>query len=130
MVIDPADVETLLKHVTEETGLSASREKRSMRCLFVENAEDHLPVAAWQDERRVSPFEGVRWKEELPEVQVEGTWYGLAGAGKYSVERLVAFARGSEPKDWKKRFEEDFVAMLALMGVERCDGAARRHHCG
>ncbi len=117
-LVDPADVEALLRHVTEGSGLAVSREKRSIRCLFVENAQDHLPVAAWQDERRVSPFEEVRWKAELPEVEVEGTWYGLAGVGRYSVERLVGFAKESEPGDWKKRFEEDFVVMLRLMGVD------------
>jgi hypothetical protein len=51
-------------------------------------------------------------------VEVEGKWYGLVGAGSYSVDRLVGYAKESAPKEWKKRFEEDFVALMGMMGVD------------
>ena len=107
-----------LQNVATQMGLSVSHEKRLIRCLFVENAEDHLKVDAWNEYPHISPFEGVRWIAELPEVAVDGKWYGLVGVGNYSVERLVGFAKESAPQDWKKRFEEDFVALVGLMGVE------------
>ncbi len=107
-----------VQNVAAQTGLTISHEKREMRCLFVENAEDHLKVDAWNEYPHVSPFEGVRWNGESPDVEVEGKWFGLVGVGKYSVERLVGFAKESEGKDWKKRFEKDFVALAGLMGVE------------
>ena len=106
-----------MQNVAAQTGLTISHEKRSIRCLFVENAEDHLKVDAWNEYPHVSPFEAVRWNGESPDVEVEGKWYGLVGVEKYSVERLVGFAKESAPTDWKKRFEEDFVALVGLMGV-------------
>jgi RNA polymerase sigma factor (sigma-70 family) len=65
----------------------------------------------------VSPFEAVRWKGDAAEVQVKGMWYQLLGVNDVAAEHIVASAKSAD-REWQRRFEEDFVALLAYMGHE------------
>jgi hypothetical protein len=73
--------------------------------------------AAWS---RLAPFTGVRWRGDVPEVEVEGVWGELLSIDGVPADRIVAFSRQrfAEPSDtlWRKRFSEDLVEVLAGMG--------------
>jgi predicted esterase len=66
--------------------------------------------------QRVSPFEGVRWKGEVYEVQVGGTWYALEAVSDLPVANIVAFCKKTYGDRWGKRLDEDLFEILAGMG--------------
>ena len=69
-----------------------------------------------QGYRKLSPFEAIRWRERSPTVMVDGEWFELVRVDGYLTSLLVAFAeQTSGPQFWIKRFEEDFVELLARM---------------
>lgn len=74
-----------------------------------------ISAGDWQGYRRVSPFEAIQWKGDVPEVQVAGKQYELAAVNDVAAKDMVEFAKGAD-RDWQKRFNEDFVALLTLMG--------------
>jgi RNA polymerase sigma factor (sigma-70 family) len=69
---------------------------------------------------RLAPFTGVRWRGEIPEVEVGGAWWELLSIDGVPAARIVAFCkeRYGRPADllWRKRFSEDLVEVLAGMG--------------
>ena len=69
-----------------------------------------------QDLDRTSPFEGVRWEESTPIVQVGTIWYRLVRLDKVSAEQIVAFCKKTYDEKWQKRFEEDLIPALRAMG--------------
>ncbi len=76
-----------------------------------------LVLATLQDRfERVSPFEGVRWKGDVYEVQVGGTWYALESVSDLAVADLVAFCRKTYGDRWSKRMDEDLFEVLVGMG--------------
>ena len=80
------------------------------------------PADGWRgwsigEYRVASPFQAVRWNNDTPEVQVNDTWYQLLKFNDIPAEQIVAAAQSADPK-WQRRFEEDFVALLAYMGHE------------
>jgi RNA polymerase sigma-70 factor (ECF subfamily) len=76
-----------------------------------------------------SPFTGVRWPSDTPQVLMDGKWSELRGVAGLPVARVVAFAKQRYAPDdfpplWRKRFSEDLVEVLTAMGVppgERID---------
>ena len=46
-------------------------------------------AAAGQSMPKLSPFEAVRWQGEVPEVQVQGTWYELVSLAGLSAGELA-----------------------------------------
>lgn len=76
-----------------------------------------LVLASLQERfERVSPFEGVRWKGEVYEVQVGGTWYALEAVSDLAVGDIVAFCKKTYGDRWGKRLDEDLFEVLAGMG--------------
>lgn len=67
---------------------------------------------------KLSPFEAVRWRGSVPEVRVNGVWYELLSINGITCKEIVAFLKSVEKKeDWRqKRFEEDLVEVLTVMG--------------
>jgi RNA polymerase sigma factor (sigma-70 family) len=67
----------------------------------------------------VAPFTGVRWRGEIPEVEVNDAWVELVAIDGLASERIVAFAKQRYPKPadvlWRKRFSEDLVDVLTAM---------------
>lgn len=73
---------------------------------------------SWSGSREErSPFTDVRWHGAVPEVKVDKTWYELAALNHVSAQRIVDACRAADPKDWRKRFEEDLVAVLKRIDV-------------
>jgi hypothetical protein len=70
----------------------------------------------WQGYPRLSPFEAVRWRESVPEVRVKGVWYELLSLNGLSSKEIVAFCKSVDKREWQKRFEEDLIEVLSLMG--------------
>ncbi len=85
-------------------------------------------VAPGEDEARtdpfgaavgdLAPFTGVRWRGDLPEVEVDGVWGRLVSIDGLPADRIVAFAqqRYTAPGLWQKRISEDLVEVLTAMG--------------
>ena len=68
--------------------------------------------------KRASPFEAVRWKGDLPEVEVGGAWYQLVSLDGIAAEKIIGFAKKEHGDLWQRRFEEDLVELLEGMGHE------------
>lgn len=64
----------------------------------------------------LSPFTAVRWRGDVPEVEVDGRFYELVSIDELSAADLVAFCRESYDTRWRKRFSEDLVEVLARRG--------------
>jgi serine-type D-Ala-D-Ala carboxypeptidase/endopeptidase len=65
---------------------------------------------------RLSPFNAVRWRDDIPEVQVENKWYELVSLNDLDDADISAFSRKRFGDHWKKRFAEDLVELLSRMG--------------
>jgi RNA polymerase sigma factor (sigma-70 family) len=65
---------------------------------------------------RLAPYSGIRWRGDIPEVQIDGTWYELVALDDQSAATMVQFAQKFYRDRWQKRFSEDLVELLTLMG--------------
>jgi hypothetical protein len=65
----------------------------------------------------LAPCSGVRWDSDAVQVEVQGTWYGLLAIDGHPAAEIAAFCQRRFPGRWKKRFEEDLVAVLSQMGA-------------
>ncbi len=63
-----------------------------------------------------SPFAAVRWQDSQPEVSVNDEWFDLISLDTIPASDIVAFSQRTYGDKWRKRFEEDLVELLALMG--------------
>ena len=71
-----------------------------------------LAVLVPQDvDEKSSPFDGLRWSGDQPEVQVDGTWYDPVAIDGIDVEEILAIADTWSPGR-EKRFAEDLVPIL------------------
>jgi RNA polymerase sigma factor (sigma-70 family) len=66
---------------------------------------------------RVSPFDGLRYRGDLIEVELDGDWRGLASVNGVATDRLVGFARQRYGRLWRKRIAEDLVEVLRDLGT-------------
>jgi hypothetical protein len=69
-----------------------------------------------QDYEKLAPYTGVRWSDEKPEVEIDGAWHALVEIDGATASDIVAFAKKTWPRIWRKRFEEDLVEVLSKMG--------------
>lgn len=77
-----------------------------------------------QSHPKVSPFEAIRWPDEVsPEVQVRGHWYELVALEGHTVGEILKFCHEAYAELWRKRFEEDLFEVLVRMGDEPDLGA-------
>ena len=73
---------------------------------------------SWSGSREErSPFTDIRWHGNVPDVKVDKTWYELVAMDDLSAARIVEACKAADPKDWKKRFEEDLLAVLKRIDV-------------
>ncbi|QDV06655.1 carboxy-terminal protease [Planctomycetes bacterium Poly30] len=75
-----------------------------------------FPSITQTGEDKASPFDGLRWSSGLPEVDVEGTWYRPVSIDGVSVASILEFCEKRWPGKREKRFGEDLVEAMALMG--------------
>lgn len=78
-----------------------------------------LALLAPQDhDVQASPFDGLRWQEGSPEVLVGDTWYVPVSIDGHDVDDILATCERRWPGLREKRFGEDLVEVLVLMGWE------------
>lgn len=65
-----------------------------------------------------SPYGAIRWNDLKPEVHINGEWFKLISLDGLPVADVIAFSQQTYDDKWQKRFEEDLVELLALMGHE------------
>ncbi len=63
-----------------------------------------------------TPFDGLAWVGESPEVLVNGTWYELVSIDGLKSEYIIGFCKQEVGRSWRKRFSEDLLQVLNLMG--------------
>ncbi len=68
------------------------------------------------DYARLSPFTGLRWKGEVPEARLRGTWYRVVAIDGVAVEEILAHAKQAHGRKWQRRFAEDLVQLMTEMG--------------
>ena len=73
-----------------------------------------VSLAPQDVEEKSSPFDGLRWSEDQPEVQVDETWYEPVTIDGIDVKEILAFA-DQWPPGREKRFAEDFVPILMML---------------
>jgi RNA polymerase sigma factor (sigma-70 family) len=81
-----------------------------------EGAGGGSPPADWA---RVAPFSGVRWRGDVPEVEIGDGWFELLSIDGLPSERIVAFCKQRFPQPanlWRKRCSEDLVEVLTGLG--------------
>lgn len=71
--------------------------------------------SAQRSARKESPFDGLRWVDDAPEVNVDGTWYRPLSIDGVSVADVLASCDERWPRQRQKRFGEDLVEALELM---------------
>jgi len=74
------------------------------------------PVLHQDHSRRASPFDGLRWVDDEPEVQVEERWYRPLTIDGVAVAEILEFCDQRWPGKRRKRFGEDLVEAMTLMG--------------
>ena len=62
-------------------------------------------------DEKSSPFDGLRWSGDQPEVQVDGTWYDPVAIDGVDVEEILTLADTWSPGR-EKRFAEDLIPIL------------------
>lgn len=65
---------------------------------------------------KLSPFGAVRWSGDTAQVQLSDDWYELRAIDGMPAPRIIAFCHAAYGDAWRKRFEEDLVAVLRRMG--------------
>ena len=63
-----------------------------------------------------SPFAEVRWDGETPSVLVDQQWHEYVGINGVKVQTIWGFCKARLGKNAKKRFAEDQLAVLELLG--------------
>src|SRR5687768_8336730 len=73
-------------------------------------------LLAPQDHPKVSPFGGLRWAGDDPEVLVAETWYRLVAIDGTPAAEILDFCKETWGKDWQRRFGEDLFEAMRRMG--------------
>src|SRR5262245_38255682 len=63
-----------------------------------------------------SPYAGLRWRAEVPEVALDGQWSELVSVEGVQTPLLVAYCKQTAGFRWRKRFSEDLVEVLNRLG--------------
>ncbi|MHC5027263.1 MAG: S41 family peptidase [Planctomycetota bacterium] len=65
---------------------------------------------------KLSPFDGVRFVDGMPEVELDGTWYEPLQIDGRAVTDIMDHCRRTWPGKAEKRFAEDLVEVLTGLG--------------
>ena len=63
-----------------------------------------------------APYASIRWNGDQPEVLLDDKWYGLLAINETATNDILEFSRSRYKTNWRKRFAEDLVEVLTLMG--------------
>ncbi|MEM7307003.1 MAG: S41 family peptidase [Planctomycetota bacterium] len=83
--------------------------------LFASLLLSALPLFAQDHDVQASPFDGLRWSADAPEVLIDGVWYRPVAIDDIEVEAVLALCQRRWPGRVQKRFGEDLVEALALL---------------
>lgn len=72
--------------------------------------------AAPERHAKRAPYGAIRWEGENPSVEVGGAWFELVAIDATPAAEIVAFCQRAWPRIWQKRFEEDLVEAMSVMG--------------
>ena len=75
-------------------------------------------ILAQDHPTKASPFDAIRWSEQQVQVQVGGKWYIPIAIGDIEVEQILEKCRQQWPGQLQKRFAEDLMEAMALLGHE------------
>ncbi|MBT5737706.1 MAG: hypothetical protein HOI29_03960, partial [Planctomycetes bacterium] len=75
-------------------------------------------ILAQDHPTKASPFDAIRWFEQQVQVQVEGKWYIPIAIDGVQVEQILEKCRQQCPGQLQKRFAEDLMEAMALLGHE------------
>jgi hypothetical protein len=82
------------------------------------------PLARRDDKQsipRLAPFSGIRWRKDIPEVQVDAIWYELRALDDLPASEIITNQKNTGDKNWKEHFGEDLMEILARMGRQPAD---------
>lgn len=74
--------------------------------------------ALQRHDRKGSPFDGLRWHENRPEVLVEDVWYEPLTIEGVTTTSILDVCEERWPGKQQKRFGEDLIEAMAIMGYE------------
>jgi hypothetical protein len=83
-------------------------------------------ILAQDHPTQASPFDAMRWLEQQPQVQIGGKWYIPIAIDGVEVEKILEKCRQQWPGQLQKRFSEDLMEAMALMGHEPGDTVTLR----
>jgi hypothetical protein len=63
-----------------------------------------------------SPYSLLRWVGDTPQVELGGRWYELRAIDDLHVGYVLGFCKQNAGLRWRKRFSEDLLATLNVMG--------------
>ena len=70
---------------------------------------------------KLAPFSAIRWRADIPEVQVDEKWFELVSIDDQQAAAIVQYAKAVAGKDWQKRVDEDLFELMSRMGHEPKD---------
>ena len=68
--------------------------------------------------QKASPFDGIRWVDEQPQVQVGEDWYLPISIDGVQISRIIEKCQQRWPGQLHKRFAEDLMEAMSLLGEE------------
>lgn len=83
-------------------------------------------ILAQDHPTKASPFDAIRWSEQQVQVQVGGKWYIPIAIDGVEVEQILEQCRQQWPGQLQKRFAEDLMEAMALLGHEPGDTVTLR----
>lgn len=86
-------------------------------------AQPPVPFDANGPIPKLAPFSAIRWHGNIPEVQVNQTWYELIAFDDLPVNQIFNFQRDTGDPAWRKHFGEDLVEILMKMHRQVYDTA-------
>ena len=76
------------------------------------------PIFGQKFSHRASPFDQIRWVNSEPEVLISGVWYSPLAIEDVEVEKIIAICHQKWPGKLQKRFAEDLMEAMSLLGHE------------
>jgi RNA polymerase sigma factor (sigma-70 family) len=64
---------------------------------------------------KLAPFSSIRWHGNVPEAQINGTWYEVVAVDGFTVEEILHFQKNDNDSDRHKHFAEDLVEVFSEM---------------
>ncbi len=83
-------------------------------------------ILAQDHPTKASPFDAIRWLEQQVQVQVGGKWYIPIAIDVVEVEQILEKCRQQWPGQLQKRFAEDLMEAMELLGHELGDTVTLR----